>query len=153
MTKILVVEDDQDIRALLVDSLLDLGYDVVEAADGGAGFQRAVAEPPDIILLDVMMPVMDGFEVLGKLKSNPTTSSVPVIMVSARGQELDINTAMRTGAWGYLVKPWDFADLETVVRGAAGQSRPYSSHSESSSEGSSRTTASSSSSSRSLSPI
>ena len=123
MTKILVVEDDQDIRDLLVDSLSDLGYDVVEAADGGAGFQRALEETPDIILLDVMMPVMDGFEVLQKLKSDPATNSVPVIMVSARGQERDINNALEAGAWNYIVKPWDQEDMESKVMGAAAEAQ------------------------------
>ncbi|MDA0733725.1 MAG: response regulator [Chloroflexi bacterium] len=123
MTKILVVEDDQDIRDLLVDSLSDLGYDVVEAADGGAGYQCALEEHPDIILLDVMMPVMDGFEVLQKLKINPATNSVPVIMVSAKGQELDINTATDAGAWSYIVKPWDPEDLESKIMGAEAEAQ------------------------------
>ena len=123
MTKILVVEDDQDIRDLLVDSLMDLGYDVVEAADGGAGYQRALEEHPDIILLDVMMPVMDGFEVLEKLKNNPATNSAPVIMVSAKGQEMDINTAVDAGAWSYIVKPWDPEDLEAKITGAAAKAQ------------------------------
>lgn len=118
MTKILVVEDDQDIRDLLVDSLADLGYDVVEAADGGTGFQCALAEHPDIILLDVMMPVMDGYEVLQKLRVDPATKSVPVIMVSAKGQEQDISTAIDAGAWSYIVKPWNPEDLEAKILGA-----------------------------------
>ena len=116
MTKILVVEDDQDIRLLLVGTLADIGYQVAEAADGGIGVRRAVAEDPDIILLDVMMPVMDGFQVLEKLKENPATHPIPVIMVSAKGQEQDIMRAMRDGAWGYVIKPWNPDDLESKLR-------------------------------------
>ena len=66
MTKILVVEDNQDIRELLTDSLRDVGYDVMEAGDGGAGLRSALEDLPDIILLDIMMPVLDGLEVLNR---------------------------------------------------------------------------------------
>ncbi len=118
MTTILVVEDDQDIRILLSETVLDLGYDVLEAADGGSGFRRALEEHPDVILLDVMMPVMDGFEVLAKLKEHAEVHSMPVIMVSARGQEQDVMRAMRGGAWGYVIKPWNQDDLESKINNA-----------------------------------
>ena len=118
MTKILVVEDDPDIRELLIDSLCDIGYDVMEAGDGGAGLQSALEGLPDIILLDMMMPVLDGLEVLDLLKSDPLTRFIPVIMVSARGQEQDISTALNSGAVSYLVKPWEPEDLEAKVRQA-----------------------------------
>ena len=115
MTKILVVEDDQDIRELLIDSLSDIGYDVMGAEDGGAGLQSAIEGLPDIILLDMMMPVLDGLLVLDRLKANPITQAVPVIMVSAKGQEQDIATALNSGALSYLVKPWEPDDLEAKV--------------------------------------
>ena len=118
MTKILVVEDDPDIRELLIDSLCDIGYDVMEAGDGGAGLQSALEGLPDIILLDMMMPVLDGLEVLDRLKADPLTRFIPVIMVSARGQEQDISTALNSGAVSYLVKPWEPEDLEAKVRQA-----------------------------------
>ena len=118
MTKILVVEDDPDIRELLIDSLCDIGYDVMEAGDGGAGLQSALEGLPNIILLDMMMPVLDGLEVLDLLKSDPLTRFIPVIMVSARGQEQDISTALNAGALTYLVKPWEPEDLEAKVRQA-----------------------------------
>ncbi len=118
MTKILVVEDDPDIRELLIDSLCDIGYDVMEAGDGGAGLQSALEGLPDIILLDMMMPVLDGLEVLDLLKSDPLTRFIPVIMVSARGREQDISTALNSGALTYLVKPWEPEDLEAKVRQA-----------------------------------
>lgn len=118
MTTILVVEDDQDIRFLLSETVSDLGYDVLEAADGGSGFRRAIEEHPDVILLDVMMPVMDGFQVLAKLKEHAETHPMPVIMVSARGQEQDIMRAMRGGAWGFVIKPWNQDDLESKINNA-----------------------------------
>ena len=118
MTTILVVEDDQDIRFLLSETVSDLGYDVLEAADGGTGLRRAVEEHPDVILLDVMMPVMDGFQVLAMLKEHAETHPMPVIMVSARGQEQDIMRAMRGGAWGYVIKPWNQDDLESKINNA-----------------------------------
>ena len=76
------MEDDQEIRNLLVDSLSHIGYDGVEASDGEAGSQCALEEHPDIILLGATLPIMDGFEVLQKLKSNPTTSTALIIMLA-----------------------------------------------------------------------
>ncbi len=118
MTTILVVEDDQDIRVLLSETVSDLGYDVLEAANGEIGFRRALVEHPDVILLDVMMPVMDGFQVLAKLKEHAEAHLMPVIMVSARGQEQDIMRAMRGGAWSFVIKPWNQDDLESKINNA-----------------------------------
>ena len=119
MTKILVVEDELDIRELLVDTLVDNGYEVVEAADGITGLEQALGHIPDIILLDVMMPGMDGFQVLEKLKQSPLTESIPVIMVSAKGQEQDVQDAIRAGAWGYVTKPWEPSELDAALLSAA----------------------------------
>jgi DNA-binding response OmpR family regulator len=121
MTRTLVVEDDQDIRDLLVDTLNDSGYEVIEAEDGAAGWRRALHEQPDIILLDAMMPAMDGFQLLEKLKANLSTRSILVIMVSARSREQDVVEAMQAGAWGYIIKPWEADELELKVMSAAAQ--------------------------------
>ena len=121
MTKILVVEDDKEIRNLLVDTIGDMGFTVMQAEDGGVGLEKALTERPDIILLDLMMPVMDGLMVLGKLQENPETKMTPVIMVSAKGQDEDVGKALRAGAWGYLVKPWQHGQLESVVTSAEKQ--------------------------------
>ena len=115
MTKILVVEDESDIRELLVDLLCDCGYDVVEAGDGGAALGLVSQERPDIILLDVMMPVMDGLQVLKILKDGPATRATPVIMVSAKSQEQEICDAKNAGAWDYLIKPWEAGEVEAKV--------------------------------------
>lgn len=115
VASILVVENEADIRDLLVDTLADLGHQVLQAPEGQAGLELALQELPDFILLDVMMPVMDGVQVLEQLKSNGSTRSIPVVMVSAKGQEQDLMAATAAGAWGHIVKPWDLEDLEARV--------------------------------------
>jgi len=121
MTRILVVEDDSDIRVLLVDTIMDMGCDVMEAEDGGAGLRKALAEIPDIIMLDFMMPVMDGLHVLGNLKNDPRTKAIPVIMVSAKGQDADVVKALEAGATGYVTKPWRHGELESVIASAGAE--------------------------------
>jgi CheY-like chemotaxis protein len=86
MTKVLVAEDDSDTRDMLADILYDYGYDVIEAKNGGVAFEKACEENPDLILLDVSMPVMDGWEVLKRLRENPTTKATPVVMLTALSQ-------------------------------------------------------------------
>jgi len=121
MTRILVVEDDTDIRDLLVDTIMDMGCDGMEAEDGGAGLRKALTEVPDIILLDFMMPVMDGLHVLGNLKNDPKTKAIPVIMVSAKGQDADVVKALEAGATGYVTKPWRHGELESVIASAGAE--------------------------------
>ena len=121
MTRILVVEDDRDIRDLLVDTIMDMGWEVIEAEDGGAGLQVALTEVPDIILLDFMMPVMDGLQALGILKEDPKTKAIPVIMVSAKGQDADVVKALEAGATNYVTKPWRDGELESIIASVAAE--------------------------------
>ena len=116
MTKILVVEDERRIRELLVDILLDSEYDVIEAEDGRLGLEKALSDHPDIILLDVMMPAMDGFQVLEKLKEDPAGQSIAVIMVTAKGQDTDVVRAEELGAIAYICKPWGPDEVEAAVK-------------------------------------
>lgn len=116
MTKVLVVDDEQDIREALVDILFGAGYDVIEARDGGTGLEKAHQEHPDLILLDVMMPVMDGFEVLKHLKETPTTAAIPVVMLTAMEAAKGEGAAMELGAEHYIAKPWETGTVEAVVR-------------------------------------
>ena len=116
MTKILVAEDEPRIRELLVDTLCDAGYEVVQAEDGGEALAKAFDEHPDIILLDVMMPVMDGFQVLEQLKNDPITQAIPVIVATAKGREEDQLQARSIGAWDYITKPWESDEVESKVR-------------------------------------
>jgi two-component system alkaline phosphatase synthesis response regulator PhoP len=127
MAKVLVVEDDQDIRELIADSLEDLGYEVLQAADGLAGIELALSQNPDVMLLDVMMPGLDGFEVLIRIMDTPATNSIPVIMLSARGHERDIREALNNGAADYVTKPWNPDDLESKVIKAQRRQLPASS--------------------------
>ena len=109
MTRILVVDDERDIREVVKTTLQDNGYKVVEASDGveayAAAADAAVAEKPDLIVLDLMLPKLNGFEVLEKLKQNPQTSYIPVVILTARGQAQDETRAFRSGATDYMTKP------------------------------------------------
>ena len=116
MARVLIAEDERDIRESFVDILVYAGYDVIEAEDGGTAFELACREHPDIILLDVMMPVMDGFEVLKNLKETPTTEAIPVILLTALPLVEAEQDAMRLGADHYLAKPCDPEALELTVK-------------------------------------
>jgi CheY-like chemotaxis protein len=116
MTKILVVEDEGHVRELLVDLLEDAGYEVVEAAAGDTALQQASLHLPDVIILDLMLPVLDGFQVLERLKSNPDTRSIPVIVATARDQKPDEMKARTAGAADYLSKPWEHGEVESKVK-------------------------------------
>ena len=85
-------------------------------ADGGDILEQVCREQPDTILLDVMMPVLDGFQVLENLKSSPATRSIPVIMLTARGQEQDELRARASGAWDYITKPWNPNEVQSKIQ-------------------------------------
>ena len=111
---ILICDDDPLLVDLLEYRLAGRGYKVVVAEDGGKALRRLQELRPDAILLDAMMPVIDGYEVLRQVRENPETAQVPVIMLTARRQEQDIVTALELGANDYLVKP--FIPEELVAR-------------------------------------
>ena len=102
--KILIVEDDSFLRKLVVRKLTSEGYDVSEAFDGEQGIKKAQTENPDLILLDLILPGIDGFEVLARIKDNEDTSSMPVIILSNLGQKEDIEKGFNLGAVDYLIK-------------------------------------------------
>jgi len=123
---VLVVEDDAAIRRGLCDALRFAGYQVREAADGQAGLDLALAASPDLVLLDVLLPKLDGFAVLDALrKARPT---LPVILVTARGSEPDRVHGLRGGADDYVVKPFSATELlarvEAVLRRSAERPQP-----------------------------
>ena len=119
MARVLVVDDEPDIRDLLRGVLEFEGYEVDEAADGDEALAAVADDPPDVVLLDVMMPGPDGFEVLAELKQ-PTHpgASIPVLMLTARGGDLDRIRGGIEGAVRYIVKPFALSDLREAVRGA-----------------------------------
>ena len=109
--RILVADDEPDIRSVLVLYLENAGYEVLEAADGGEALELLQGEHIDLCLLDIMMPVLDGYHVLKRIRE---TSDVPVIVISAKGQDPDKILGLNLGADDYLVKP--FNPLEAVAR-------------------------------------
>jgi DNA-binding response OmpR family regulator len=104
--KILVAEDEPDIRELIAISLRYAGYEVVEAIDGQEAVKKAQGESPDLILLDVRMPNMNGYEACNLLKGGDSTQKIPVIFLSARGQESEIKRGLEMGAEEYILKPF-----------------------------------------------
>ncbi len=101
---VLIVEDDEFLRQLVAQKLLKEGFDVDAAIDSNAAFQSIETKKPHLILLDLILPGMDGFEILDHLKKNPTTSDIPVIVLSNLGQQEDIDRAMSLGAESYMIK-------------------------------------------------
>jgi len=113
MSTILVADDEKTVRSLLRDVLEIEGYHVVEAADGPEALYRLHCGGIDLILLDVMMPGMSGMEVSQSLSADPALANIPVIMLSALGNDADIEAGMKAGARAYLVKPfspWELLD-------------------------------------------
>jgi DNA-binding response OmpR family regulator len=102
--KILIVEDDRFLRELIARKLRTEGYDIKEAIDGEEGVKRAKEEKPDAILLDLILPGINGFEVLAKIKEDPATASIPVIILSNLGQREEIERGLKLGATDYLIK-------------------------------------------------
>jgi DNA-binding response OmpR family regulator len=115
LARILVVDDSPDVRLALATILEDAGHDVVEAEDGDQVFDLAVAESPNLVLLDVMMPRVNGFDALATLKADTRTSPIPVIMVTAKGRPEDMAMARSLGAVEYITKPWADGDVELRV--------------------------------------
>lgn len=110
-----MVDDSPDVRLALATILEDAGHDVVEAEDGDQVFDLAVAESPNLVLLDVMMPRVNGFDALATLKADTRTSPIPVIMVTAKGRPEDMAMARSLGAVEYITKPWADGDVELRV--------------------------------------
>ena len=115
--QVLLVEDDRFLRKAAEAMLRKNGFTVRTAADGEEGLRSAQTEPPDIILLDLIMPKLQGFEVLERLKADDATASVPVVVLSNLGQEADVVRAMTAGAAAYFIKSnTSLANLVEQVR-------------------------------------
>jgi DNA-binding response OmpR family regulator len=112
--KILVIEDEATLQKALIEVLEQAEYDVISALDGEKGWNLAAAEKPDLILLDIILPKMDGFEVLGKLKGDEGTAKIPVVLLTNLSDLNDIQKALDLGADSYLVKA-DF-HLDDVLK-------------------------------------
>ncbi len=125
---ILIVEDEQDLLELLRYNLDREGYRVSTAARGEDALRQVRAEPPDLILLDIMLPEMDGLEVCRTLKSRPATAGVSVIMLTAKGEEADVVRGLQLGADDYVTKPFSprvlLARIKAVLRRRDAETKP-----------------------------
>ena len=111
--KLVIVDDEADIRRLI--AFLLRSYDLYEAQNGRRGLELIRETQPDLVLLDVMMPEMTGLEVLAVMRENPLTSTIPVVLLSAKGQAGEIERGLSSGATRYLVKPFESQALRTCV--------------------------------------
>jgi two-component system alkaline phosphatase synthesis response regulator PhoP/two-component system response regulator VicR len=114
--KILAVDDERHIVRLVQVNLERAGYQVVTAFDGKEALQKVEAEQPDLVVLDVMMPYMDGFEVLQTLRKNQSTRDLPVIMLTAKAQDADVFRGWQSGVDCYLTKPFNPMELIAFVK-------------------------------------
>jgi len=121
---ILVVEDEAAQREVLVYNLEAEGFRVTQGADGEAALLAVAEDPPDVIVLDWMMPHLSGIEVCRQLKTRPETRPIPIIMLSARSEEVDMVRGLETGADDYVVKPYSVSELMARVRAQLRRVRP-----------------------------
>ena len=118
MTKrILVVEDQEDLRGVLRDLFTSSGYIVIEAVDGAAGVARAKSDRPDIILMDIQMPVIDGYEATRQINADPNLTSIPIVAISSFAMKGDEEKARAAGCDDYVTKPYSPIQLLRMVRG------------------------------------
>jgi two-component system, cell cycle response regulator DivK len=122
MTKrILVVEDQEDLRGILRDLLTGSGYAVAEAADGQAGVEMTRSERPHLVLMDIQLPVMDGYEATRQIKTDPNLKATPVIAVSSYAMKGDEEKARAAGCDHYVTKPYSPVQLLRIIRGLLDQ--------------------------------
>lgn len=119
--KILAIDDENDALLILKTALTSEGYDVITATNGFDGVALAEEQKPDLVILDLLMPEMDGFEVLAQLKSSDTTGEIPVIVVSGVSEKEKIKNALTQGIDYFIMKPYDYNDLIAKVHEALGE--------------------------------
>ncbi|GAB7027975.1 response regulator transcription factor [Geotalea toluenoxydans] len=115
--KILIVEDEESLLKLESILLSSKGYSVVGVMDGKAALEEVKVNRPDLVVLDVMLPEMDGFEVCRHIKENPETSSIPVVMLTAKKSNNDVERGKQAGAEAYITKPFKSAKVIEVIEG------------------------------------
>ena len=116
MAKVLIAEDERDIRDLITFTLRFAGHDVVAAANGEEAVEKARKEKPDLILMDVRMPRMTGYEACKKIKEDESINNIPVVFLSAKGQESEVTAGLNAGAVEYILKPFSPDQLTERVR-------------------------------------
>jgi two-component system, cell cycle response regulator DivK len=118
--RILIVEDQEDLRAILRDYLAASGYIVIEAVDGADGVTKAASERPDLVLMDVQLPVLDGYDATRQIKALPGLTATPVIAVSSFAMKGDEEKARAAGCDHYVTKPYSPVQLMRTIRGFLG---------------------------------
>jgi CheY-like chemotaxis protein len=118
--KVLIVDDEADIISTVQYRLEFCEFDVITAVNGKDGLEKATSEKPDLILLDINMPIMNGYEVLERLKNNQELKDIPVIVVTAFSDARDITKAAEFGIFDYVTKPFDFPKLMEKISNALG---------------------------------
>ena len=118
--RILVVDDQEDLRGVLRDLLTGSGYAVIEAGDGEAGVAKAKSDRPDLILMDIQMPVIDGYEATRRIKIDPALKSIPIVAVSSFAMKGDEEKARAAGCDHYVTKPYSPMQLLRLIRGLLG---------------------------------
>lgn len=116
MAKIVIAEDEPDIRELIAFTLRFAGYEVITGSNGEEGYQLTRTERPDLVMLDVRMPKLTGYEACKRIKSEPELADIPVIFLSAKGQENEIEQGLAAGAEEYLLKPFALDQLVDRVK-------------------------------------
>ena len=116
MARILVADDDVDIRELVEFKLSTLGHDVIAVADGAAAIDACQASRPDLAVLDVMMPGVSGLDAIRAIRADPDLADLPVILLTARAQETDVETGFDSGADDYITKPFSPRELASRVQ-------------------------------------
>jgi len=123
MAKILIADDERDIRDLVAFALRFAGYEVLTTSNGEEAVRAVLEEAPDLILLDVRMPRMTGYEACRQIKEQPGAQDIPIVFLSAKGQEAEVNAGLQLGAVEYIVKPFSPDDLLTRVKAILGNHR------------------------------
>src|SRR5512143_130065 len=125
MPKIVIVEDENTLAETLAENLTDDGYKVQIAENGDSGLNLIRSEVPDLIILDIMLPILDGLSVCRIVRKDPTTAHIPIIMLTARGTEVDKIIGLESGADDYITKPFGLGEflarVRAVMRRAPGQ--------------------------------
>ncbi len=122
-SRVLIVEDEPDIRGLLAFHLEREGYQVVKSSTGADALRQVRARPPDLVLLDLMLPEMDGLEVCRRLRQDPATAPLPIVMLTAKGEEVDRVLGLELGADDYIVKPFSPKEVVARIRAVLRRSR------------------------------
>jgi two-component system, cell cycle response regulator DivK len=118
--RILVVEDQEDLRGVLRTLLTGSGYEMIEAVDGQAGVEKAKSDRPDLILMDIQMPVLDGYDATRQIKADPNLKAIPIIAVSSFAMKGDEEKARAAGCDHYVTKPYSPVQLLRIIRGFLG---------------------------------